>query len=127
MALNTSIESPNLKIFQTQRSSSVTFSTPSLGALIVGPCKEIVNAFDDKGNLNSSAKFSSSYTQLPLLITQSAFPSPRNNISEVVVEKDTIRVFDSFGGLTKELPMNPGSAFLVAYNKATRAVIRTSA
>jgi hypothetical protein len=29
--------------------------------------------------------------------------------------------------VTKELPMNPGSAFLVAYNKATRAVIRTSA
>ena len=127
MALNTSIESPNLKVYQISRSSQPTFSSPSLGALIVGPCKEIVNAFDDKGNLNSSAKFSSSYTQLPLLITQSAFPSPRNNISEVVVEKDTIRVFDSFGGLTKELPMNPGSAFLVAYNKATRAVIRTSA
>ena len=74
MALNTSIESPNLKVYQVQKSSSTTFTTPSLGALVIGPCKEIVNAFDDKGNLNSGAKFSSTYSQLPLLITQSAFP-----------------------------------------------------
>ncbi len=47
MALNTSIESPNLKVYQISRSSQPTFSSPSLGALIVGPCKEIVNAFDN--------------------------------------------------------------------------------
>lgn len=125
MALNSSIASPNLKVFQIQKSSATTFATPSLGGLIIGPCKEIVNAFDDNGNLNDKAKFCP-YTQLPLLITQSAFPSPRNNIAEVTVENDTIRVFNEFGGSVKELPLNPGSAFLGSYNKASRAVVRTS-
>lgn len=125
MAIAPSISAPNIKIYQVQQTQTNIIAAPQLVPFIVGPCKEIVDAFNSDGTLNSSAR-EGSYNQLPELITQSAFPSPRNNIDQVTVEKDTIRIFNDFSGTVKELPMNPGTSFLRSYNKATRASVRTN-
>lgn len=124
MAVKPPISAPHTSVFEVQQTQTPIVGTPVLNAFITGPAKEIVGAFNEDGSLNSGAK-QGSYQQLPLLISQLAFPSPRGNISEVTVEDSTIRVFDSFSGTTTELPMNPGSAFYRAWNYATKATIRT--
>lgn len=125
MAISQSIAPPTLRVYQVQKTQTPVFATPPLGALIVGGSYEIINALDDEGNLNDNAKFCS-YNQLPLFITTSAFPSPRHNIGEVTVLKNSVRIFHNFTGTLKELPTNPGSAHLLSYNLSTRAVIRSS-
>jgi hypothetical protein len=124
MAVKPSITPPSIQFKQVQQNPTIVVTSPQLPAFITGPCKEIVKAFDSNGNLNVNAK-KGAYTQLPQTIPQSAFPSPRHNISEVTVEEDTIKAFMNFSGSVKELPINPGSAFLSSYNKATRATVRS--
>ena len=124
MAINPSISPPNVQVYEVQQTQTPIIANPTLNPFVVGPAKEIVKAFNADGSLNSAAK-QGIYTQLPLVLSQLSFPSPRNNISEVTVETDTIRVFNSFSGATTELPINPGSAFYRAWNFATRAVVRT--
>ncbi len=125
MATNPPISSPSVRVFEVQKTQTPIIASPILNPFITGPAKEIVKIFNEDGSLNSNAK-QGSYSQLPLTISQLAFPSPRNNISEVTVETDTIRVFNNFSGATTELPINPGSAFYRAWNNATRATVRTA-
>lgn len=126
MATNPPISAPNIRVYQVQQTQTNTVASPQLNPFIVGPCNEVIKAFNSDGSLNSDAK-KGPYEQLPQLILQSAFPSPRNNIDQVTVYPDTIKVFNNFSGTTKELPMNPGSAFLRSWNFATRACMRTLA
>lgn len=124
MAVN-SISPPSIRFYQVQTSFTQVVTNPQLPAFITGPCKEIVKAFDANGNLNSSAKFGN-YTQLPIEIPCEQFPSPRGNIKEVTVESSTIKTYLNFSGTVRELPINPGTAFLASQNTATRAVIRSN-
>jgi len=125
MATNPPISSPNIIVYEVQKTQTPVIAAPVLNSFITGPAKEIVKVFNTDGSINSNAK-QGSYSQLPLTISQLGFPSPRGNISEVTVETDTIRVFNNFSGNTTELPINPGSAFYRSWNYATRATVRTA-
>jgi hypothetical protein len=126
MPTNPPISAPNIKVYQVQQTQTNIVASPQLNPFIVGPCNEVIKAFNSDGSLNSDAR-KGPYEQLPQLISQTAFPSPRDNIDEITVYPDTIRVFSSFSGNTKELPINPGTSFLVSHNYATRACMRTLA
>lgn len=126
MPTNPPISAPNIKVYQVQQTQTNVIASPQLNPFIVGPCNEVIKAFNSDGSLNSDAR-KGPYEQLPQLILQTAFPSPRDNIDEVTVYPDSIRVFNNFSGNTKELPINPGTSFLVSHNYATRACMRTNA
>jgi hypothetical protein len=94
---------PGVEVTQKQKTNSNNIFNPSLVPFVCGPAKEIIKAFDESGSLNPNA-LQGTYTQLPKTISQTSFPSPRGNIKEVSVEKDTIRPFINFSGNIKELP-----------------------
>lgn len=115
---------PGIEIIQELTSAAPTILIPTLVPFVCGPAKEIVLVNNSDGTLNPAAK-QGSYTQLPVIISQTSFPSPRSNIAEVVVEEDSIRVFSLFGGSLHELIRDTGESFLVAVNDATRPGVRT--
>jgi hypothetical protein len=115
---------PGVEIIQEFRSSSPTIVRPTLVPFVAGAAKEIVEVTTADGLLNEQAR-QGLYTQLPRVISQTSFPSPRDNISEVDVEEATVKAFLQSGGSLRELERNPGESFLVSQNKATRPVIRT--
>lgn len=116
---------PGVEVVQEFRSAAPTIIRPTLVPVIVGAAKEIVEVTTADGLLNSSAK-QGVYDQLPRIISQTSFPSPRNNITEVDVEESTIKAFMQFGGELRELPRTPGEAFLASHNYATIPAIRTT-
>lgn len=115
---------PGVEIIQEFRSASPTILRPTLVPCIVGVAKEIVEVTTSDGLLNANAK-QGSYEQLPRTISQTSFPSPRDNIAEVDVEESTIRAFFQFGGSLRELDRDPGESFLNSHNFATRAAFRS--
>ncbi len=119
-----SIKQPGVEVTQTIRTPTPTIFNPTLVPLVCGPAKEIIKVFDDSGNINPKS-LQGQYNQLPKIISQTSFPSPRGNISEVTVENDTIRTFLQFSNTMTELPRDPGQAFLTSYNHATKATIRS--
>jgi hypothetical protein len=116
---------PGVEVIQEFESASPTIINPTLVPFVTGPAKEIVEFTDSDGVVNSSAR-QGSYDQLPQIISQSAFPSPRGNIQEVDVEEASIRVALLFGGQLGELDRDPGSAFLTSWNESRRAAVRTA-
>lgn len=116
---------PGVEIIQEIESAATTTLTPTLVPFVVGAAKEIVEVTTSDGLLNAAAK-QGNYTQLPKVVSQTAFPSPRNNINEVDVEEDSIRAFFQFGGKLSELERDPGESFLVGFNHATRPAIRSA-
>jgi hypothetical protein len=116
---------PGVEIIQEFTAASPTIVRPTLVPFVCGAAKEIVEVTTADGLLNADAK-QGVYEQLPRVISQSSFPSPRGNIAEVNVEEETVKVFFQFGGSLKQLSRDPGEAFLVAHNEATRPVIRSS-
>ncbi len=119
------IPQPGVFVTQTLQTFNPTIFNPSLVPFVTGPAKEIVKVLDSAGNINADAK-QGTYVQLPKLISQTAFPSPRGNITEVIVEKPSIKAFYYFGGVLKEFKRDPGESFLKSWNFATRATIRTN-
>lgn len=119
------IPQPGVFVTQTLQTFNPTIFNPSLVPFVTGPAKEIVKVLDSTGNLNPDAK-QGTYVQLPKLISQTAFPSPRGNITEVIVEKPSIKAFYYFGGVLHEFKRDPGESFLKSWNFATRATIRTN-
>lgn len=117
---------PGVEIIQEIRAVSPTIIRPTLVPFVTGVAKEIVEVTTSDGLLNPAAKLSSSYEQLPRVISQTSFPSPRGNIAEVDIEEDTIKTFFQFGGSLSQLERNPGESFLVAFNNATRPAIRST-
>lgn len=115
---------PGVEVIQQFVSASPTIIRPTLRPFVTGPAKEVIDVTTADGLVNSQAK-QGQYSQLPKTISQSAFPSPRGNIAEVVVQNETIKVFFLNGGLLQELERDPGDSFLRDWNKATRAVLRT--
>lgn len=115
---------PGVEVIQQFQSASPTLVTPTLVPFIAGTAKEVISVTDDDGLLNPQAK-EGTYAQLPRVISQTAFPSPRSNIAEVNVEEASIEVYFNFGGTLKQLARNPGEAFLVSQNLATRAALRS--
>lgn len=114
---------PGVDVIQEFQSAAPTIIRPTLVPFVAGAAKEIVEVTTADGLLNAAAK-QGSYEQLPRVISQTSFPSPRNNIAEVNVEESTIRAFFQFGGALRELERDPGEAFLVAQNLATRPSVR---
>lgn len=108
-----SLPRPGVEVVQEFASASPTIVTPTLVPCNVAPFFEVIEALDSDGTLNDDAKLTSSYEQLELSIAQSSFPSPRDNIDEVNVLEDTIRVFFEFGGDLIELSQE--SAFLTSW------------
>lgn len=117
---------PGVEVIQEFRSTSPTVLRPTLVPFVAGAAKEIVEVTTADGLLNSAAKLGSSYTQLPRVINQTSFPSPRGNIAEVDVEEATIKTYFQFGGSLKKLIRDPGESFLVGFNHATRPAIRST-
>jgi hypothetical protein len=117
---------PGVEVIQEFRSSSPTIVQPTLVPFVTGAAKEIVEVTTADGLLNADAK-QGVYEQLPRIISQTSFPSPRNNISEVNVEEASVKAFFQFGGQLREFERDPGESFLVSHNHAARPVIRTKA
>lgn len=115
---------PGVEIIQEFTAAAPTIVRPTLVPFVCGAAKEIVEVTTADGLLNSDAK-QGSYTQLPKVISQTSFPSPRGNIAEVDVEEATVKVFFQFGGQLKQLERDPGESFLVAHNYAMRPSIRS--
>lgn len=115
---------PGVEIVQEFRAASPTVLRPTLVPCIVGVAKEIVEVTTSDGLLNANAR-QGEYEQLPRVISQTSFPSPRDNIAEVDVEESTIRSFFQFGGSLRELERSPGESFLVSHNYAMRAAFRS--
>jgi hypothetical protein len=115
---------PGVEVIQEFQSTAPTVLRPTLVPFVCGAAKEIVEVTTPDGLLNAAAK-QGTYTQLPRVISQTAFPSPRNNIAEVDVDEASIKVFFQFGGNLKELERNPGESFLVGYNYSSQPAIRT--
>lgn len=116
---------PGVEIIQEFRAASPTVLRPTLVPCVVGVAKEIVEVTTSDGLLNENAK-QGEYEQLPRVISQTSFPSPRDNIREVDVEESTIRAFFQFGGALRELERDPGESFLNSHNYATRAAFRST-
>jgi hypothetical protein len=116
---------PGVEVIQEFRAASPTIVRPTLVPFVCGAAKEIIEATSADGTLNAAAKLSSAYEQLPRIISQTSFPSPRDNIAEVDVEEASIRAFFQFGGTLRQLERDPGESFLVGFNNATRAAIRS--
>lgn len=115
---------PGVEVIQEFSTVAPTVIQPTLVPFVTGPAKEIIEFTDSDGLINTDAK-QGDYDQLPQVISQSAFPSPRGNIQEVNVEEATIEMALLFGGSLSQLDRDPGSAFLTAHNEARRAAIRT--
>lgn len=116
---------PGVEIIQEIQSDTVTTLTPTLMPVVIGPAKEIVEVTTSDGLLNAAAK-QGSYSQLPKVISQTSFPSPRDNIAEVDVDEASIKAFFQFGGKLSELERDPGESFLRAFNYSTRPAIRST-
>lgn len=117
---------PGVEVIQEFRAASPTILRPTLVPFVCGPAKEIVEVTNADGTLNSQAKLGTAYEQLPRVISQTSFPSPRNNIAEVDVEEASIKTFFQFGGSLRQLERDPGESFLTSFNYATRAAIRSN-
>jgi len=115
---------PGVEVIQQFQTAAPTVINPTLVPFVTGPAKEIIEFLNSDGSINTGAK-QGIYEQLPEVIAQSAFPSPRGNISEVNVEESTIRAAMLFGGKLSQLDRDPGSAFLVDWNTSGRAAFRT--
>jgi len=120
----TELPRPGVEVIQEFRTATPTIVRPTLVPFVCGPAKEVIEVTTSDGTLNPDAK-QGSYTQLPQVIPQTDFPSPRGNIDEVNVEEETIRSFFLFGGALTELERDPGDGFLTAWNYAGKATIRT--
>jgi hypothetical protein len=117
---------PGVEVIQEFRAATPTIIRPTLVPFVCGAAKEIVEVTSADGTLNAAAKLQSSYDQLPRVISQTSFPSPRGNIAEVDVEEESIKTFFQFGGLLRKLERNPGESFLVGFNNASRAAVRST-
>ncbi len=116
---------PGVEIIQEFRAASPTIVRPTLVPFICGAAKEIVEVTTADGLLNPDAK-QGSYEQLPRVISQTSFPSPRDNIAEVDIDEASVKAFFQFGGRLRELDRNPGESFLVAHNYAQRPALRSN-
>ena len=116
---------PGVEIIQEFQAASPTIVRPTLVPFVCGAAKEIVEVTTSDGLLNASAK-QGAYEQLPRVISQTSFPSPRDNISEVDIDEASVKAFFQFGGSLRELERNPGESFLVAHNYAMRPAIRSA-
>jgi hypothetical protein len=107
------IPRPGVEVVQEFSSASPTIVTPTLVPCNVAPFFEVIEVLDSDGTLNSDAQLEDPYEQLELTIPQSSFPSPRENIDEVDVLEDSIRVFFNFGGSLVEV--SDTQAFLTSF------------
>ena len=121
----TELPRPGVEVIQEFRAQSPTVLRPTLVPFVTGVAKEIIEVTTADGLLNADAKLGAQYTQLPRVISQTSFPSPRGNIDEVNVDEDTIRTYFQFGGSLRRLERDPGESFLRAFNYATRPAVRT--
>lgn len=124
MAAAAELPRPGVEVVQEFQSAAPTIVRPTLVPFVTGPAKEIVDVLNTDGTLNANAK-QGQYNQLPLLVSQSAFPSPRGNIAQVNVEEDSIEAFFNFGGSLLKLKRDPGEGFLASWNNATAAAVQT--
>jgi hypothetical protein len=112
----TELPRPGVEVVQEFASASPTIVTPTLVPCVVAPFFEVIEVLKSDGTSNPDAKLATPYEQLEQLILQSSFPSPRENIDQVDVLEDTIRVFFSFGG--SMLEVSDDSAFLTSFTDA---------
>lgn len=124
MATAAELPRPGVEVVQEFQSAAPTIVRPTLVPFVTGPAKEIVDVLNTDGTLNASAQ-QGTYNQLPLLVTPSAFPSPRGNIAQVVVDESSVEAFFQFGGSLLQLKKNPGESFLTGWNNASSAAIET--
>ena len=124
MATAAELPRPGVEVVQEFESAAPTIVRPTLVPFVTGPAKEIIDVLNTDGTLNTNAK-QGSYNQLPLLVSPSAFPSPRGNIAQVVVDEDSVEAFFQFGGNLLKLAKNPGESFLTAWNNATSAAVES--
>ena len=83
-----SIKRPGVEVTQENVTAQATVVAPQLTSVIVGPCKQIVEAFDDSGSAQSEA-LAGSYQDGRGTIS---YPLP-NLRTGAIVETDSIRVF----------------------------------
>jgi len=122
---------PGVEITQEISESSSTPAAPALVPVVVGVCRQIVEALDSDGALDSDAKYPDArYNQATMFIPQADFPDPRDNIDELEIDETTVEASLYFGGTLKVLDRGSndsyGSAFLKLMNRCRAASLRTS-
>jgi hypothetical protein len=122
---------PGVEVIQELQATPTVTASPTLVPMIVGVCNQIIEALDDEGALNLNALFSGEqYNQASLVVAQSEFPDPRDNIDEINVYEDSIDAFLFFGGQLLSLPRGShgtfGQSFLKAMNLSRRAAVRST-
>ena len=103
-----SIQEPGVEVIQEFVTTAPTILTPTLPTVVVGPCVQVVDAFDDSGSPQASA-LAGTYRDgqgvisydLPGLIEGAVFTGL----------EDRIRVFLVYGATTREL--NPESGEVI--------------
>lgn len=116
---------PGVQIVQQFATPSPTFVRPTLVPCVVGAAFEVIKVLNTDGTINSKALYGL-YSQIPLSITESAFPDPRNNIDELDVLEDTVAPYMLAGGNLNQLPMNPGTGFLTTLHGAAKAAMQSA-
>lgn len=115
---------PGVEVIQSFRTASPSFVRPTLVPCVVGPAFEVLNVLNSDATINSKAKLGS-YDQIGRTVTQTGFPDPRGNVTELDIIEDSVRPFILAGGSLSELLMNPGEAFLTTSHGAAKAAIET--
>tara|TARA_B100000214_G_scaffold375560_1_gene362692 strand:+ start:7682 stop:11431 length:3750 start_codon:yes stop_codon:yes gene_type:complete len=124
----TQISKPGVEIKQVFSGTPVTPSVPTLIPCIVGPAFEVVDLLNEDGTPSSTSLVETSagplkYSQLPISIETSDFPTPKADPQQMTVLDEEVTAGISVAGALDELDLSPGSAFLCDLNIAQRAGI----
>ena len=115
-----------VEITQQIAETTSVVAAPTLVPVVMGVCRQIVDATTSDGSLNSDALYSAEqYNQASLLIPQADFPDPRSNIAEIDIEEGEVGLSIYFGGVLAALSRGSngtyGSSFLKLTNLSTQA------
>lgn len=118
------LEKPGVEVIQEFVSTSPTILLPTLVPCVIGPCFQIIEAFDSSGQVNADAivgqrdPTTGSVTPTyyvneedtanpgqwePTVFNLSELPNPRNNYDELDIDLDSLRLFLVTGSQTEEV------------------------
>jgi hypothetical protein len=121
---------PGVIVVQQLQETPQVATAPVLAPVIVGPCYQILSPLSAGGQLNDEARYPArKYNQAALTIPEAAFPDPRENLDEVLLDHENTGVSLKFGlsalqTLERGSNGSYGSAFLARMANAGKAAIQ---
>lgn len=112
---------PGVTVVQALAETTTVSAAPSLVPCVMGPCYQIIEKIDN-GAPNEDALHSISYNQAGLVITQSNYPDPRDNIDEVDIDESSVSLGIIKGGSMLTFPRGSHSSYGTAFLKSVPGV-----